>query len=286
MKRRTATALIVIAVWCIIPFPWSAQDKSTKHVEKKAADNKNQPQPFVPSIVKADPSQEAEQPGANIAGKDVDHRIRIGTPVVVNSVKDRWDKALVICTGLIVVIGISQIIFLWKTVVATSDNAKALINSERAWVMAEIQWNPQRKGIVEGTSITLDKTVDETTVELCLICKNEGKTPAWIVEKRILFRITDSLSSTPRFDVQPGDFFDLRPEPLGVGQPSKICTALECADRRGNGKAMIVYGFVKYRDVFKPERETRFGYRITIQGTLERIAAIGEKDFYQYNSYT
>jgi hypothetical protein len=49
--------------------------------------------------------------------------------IAVNSVKDHWDKALVILTGLIVAVGIFQIIFLWRTVTATSDNVRAARSS-------------------------------------------------------------------------------------------------------------------------------------------------------------
>ena len=51
------------------------------------------------------------------------------------------------------------------------------------------------------------------------------------------------------------------------------------------GKFLVIYGYIKYRDIFSPdERETRFGYKITDDYRLERISGSG--DFWQYNSYT
>ena len=63
-------------------------------------------------------------------------------------------------------------------------NAEALINSERAWIMADLRSYGQyceqfeithgmverREGLVEGTRVNLVK----------LVCKNQGRRPAWI----------------------------------------------------------------------------------------------------------
>lgn len=44
---------------------------------------------------------------------------------------------------------------------------------------------------------------------------------------------------------------------------------------------MVVYGIVKYRDIFDKLRETTFGYRITPSRELVRLEGKGE-----YNKYT
>jgi len=42
----------------------------------------------------------------------------------------------------------------------------------------------------------------------------------------------------------------------------------------------VIYGFVKYRDIFKKQRTTTFGYRIT-NGVLKRL-----ENYPKYNENT
>src|SRR5579863_9410745 len=125
MKRRKVTALIFVTFWLVVPLPGRPQDKSADRIQKQASDNQGQPKPLASPVVQPNPPAKDQNPSADVARHYVDHSVRVGTPVTVNSVKDRWDKALVIFTGLIVGVGIFQIIFLWKTVTATSANARA-----------------------------------------------------------------------------------------------------------------------------------------------------------------
>lgn len=95
----------------------------------------------------------------------------VSTPKIeAESKKDLWDKALVPATGALVIIGTFQIIFLWRTVKATKDNAeaallnaKALINAERVWLV--VTWASDKKilGLFKFG------------------CRNQGKTPAKII---------------------------------------------------------------------------------------------------------
>ena len=56
---------------------------------------------------------------------------------------------------------------------AAADNASALVNAERGWVLATLEWcyAPIRHTEIKG-GITL--------VNVELICKNEGNSPIWI----------------------------------------------------------------------------------------------------------
>jgi hypothetical protein len=63
------------------------------------------------------------------------------SPLLIESGKNSWDKALVVATVFLVFVGGFQIWFLRETVYAARDNAKAalsnaqaVINSERAWM--------------------------------------------------------------------------------------------------------------------------------------------------------
>src|SRR6266478_4002420 len=86
-------------------------------------------------------------------------------------------------------------IFIWdrrdanrdhKETVAQLGIAQAQIkisqNAERAWVMTELEWpDTSRLRVVTGTSSRKDEeTVESTSVEVRLVCKNEGRSPAWV----------------------------------------------------------------------------------------------------------
>jgi hypothetical protein len=176
-----------------------------------------------------------------------------------------------------------------KQAEATRANAAVLMNAERAWIMTQIRWSGEVTGMGDPTQTRVVQGTgadgDTLSIDICLTYQNDGKTPAWIMEKRILFRNVESLPVPPQFEWEVfGDYERIGPEPVTVGGDGKIRTILTCEGRRELGKSLVVYGFVKYRDVFSPERETRFGYVISPDNKFQRIA--GEGDFWQYNSYT
>ncbi len=171
---------------------------------------------------------------------------------------------------------------------AAKASADALINSERAWIMAQIIWSAEMPGAADPTRLrVIEGTGSEgetLSVDVHLIYKNDGRTPGWITERRILFRQVEMLPLPPQFEVLPGDHQVIGPEPLKVGGHGKVPAILTVAGRREQGKKLVIYGFIKYRDVFEPERVTRFGYVITPNNRIERI--VGDGDWWQYNSYT
>jgi hypothetical protein len=179
-----------------------------------------------------------------------------------------------------------------KSVKAAQDNAAAakasadaLINSERAWVMADIKWSADVAGLTRSTQLRVVNGSGEVSADICLIYQNDGKTPAWITEKRIILREVSALQNPPDYTPDAtGDAFTLVSEPLTVQGTGKYCAILTCKGNRELGKTLVVYGFIKYRDVFSPDRETRFGYVITPETHFQRIA--GKDDFWQYNRNT
>jgi hypothetical protein len=175
------------------------------------------------------------------------------------------------------------------TATAAKESADALINSERGWVLAEIQWSKTGfDHVITGSSTTSETEErnqrDILSLNVSLVCKNQGKTPAWIMRKRIIFRAFESVPTLPDYTWNNNEDFDTHgPEPIGVGGESSEDTTLRCEGRL-DSKYLIVYGFVKYRDVFSPDRETRFGYIITNSRRFVRIP--GVLDLWKYNDYT
>ena len=145
----------------------------------------------------------------------------------------------------------------------SQKQADALINSERAWVMVTVEWYGEAH-VLEGSG-----TGETTGIYVVLNCSNEGRSPAWIEEKRARFQIVDALADTP--ELASAESVRAGPEPIGVGKTNQIAWMATATGHESPGKMMVVYGVVKYRDIFDKLRETMFGYRITPSRELVRL---------------
>jgi len=123
---------MLVAISLIFEHPGSAQNKGTNPIQKNASDNQSHANASVTPVVAANASENDQKQGANVATQDEEYRVTAKGPVTVNSHKDPWDKALVVLTGLLVIVGGFQIWFLWNTVNATRDNAKAAESQARS----------------------------------------------------------------------------------------------------------------------------------------------------------
>ena len=175
-----------------------------------------------------------------------------------------------------------------KAAEAAKRNAEALVNSERAWVLTDLVFSadlpapaPTKSRILYGAS----EGRETISIDICLICRNDGSTPAWITHKQMHFRNLSVLPTSPDFSSVElfGDYMDRTLEPITVGGEAKHRFTLECGGPSEAAKTQIVYGFVKYRDVFGPDRETRFAY--TVRG-LQLLRLPGAEDYWEYNKYT
>lgn len=148
---------------------------------------------------------------------------------------------------------------------------------ERAWVMAEIQPdsekpNSGRLQVFEGSGTDGDSTAAMNAV---LICSNAGKTPAWIEETIAKFDMVKSLPKTPNFEsAQSIQRFII---PLGMAEggtipySQKIQWTPIAKGHQHTDEMAVIYGRVIYRDIFGRKRVTRFGYKISPHGRLERL---------------
>jgi hypothetical protein len=71
---------------------------------------------------------------------------------------------------------------------AADRSASALVNSESAWIMVSLERGKGLFVVLGNGSLG-----EQTSVRVILHCINQGKTPAWITEKRIRLKITTSL---------------------------------------------------------------------------------------------
>ncbi len=137
------------------------------------------------------------------------------------------------------------------------------------------KWADKKAHVLEGSG----SGGDTTGIYIVLTCRNEGRSPAWIEEKRAKFEIVDVLPHTP--DLSSADFIQVGPEPIGVGRANQIAWQATATGHEGLEKAMTVYGIVTYRDIFDRLHETTFGYRITTGRELVRL-----EDMREYNKST
>jgi hypothetical protein len=149
---------------------------------------------------------------------------------------------------------------------AATKSADALVASERAWVMVDLEWPPS--GLTRGET--------QTVFLLYCICRNEGKTPAWIKEIKCQLAFVDtfkylSFSSAPTCRYEPVS--------IAAGEKDKRYS-LDIRCNTEQDKFLIVFGVVEYRDMFGNDRTTTFAYRVG-DSRLNRIAS-----FPEYNQNT
>ena len=93
-------------------------------------------------------------------------------------------------TLLLVVVGSIQAAILVATVVVIWKQMSVARHIERAWVMADIEhdsqkWGDRKNHILRGSGTN----GDTTGFYAVLVCRNEGKSPAWLGERRAKFEI-------------------------------------------------------------------------------------------------
>jgi hypothetical protein len=161
---------------------------------------------------------------------------------------------------------------------AALKSAQAVINSERAWVMVQIEWLAGSGSMLNTTLQPDEARHYETHASIRLKCTNEGKTIAWIDQKLACFQILKELPKQPDFSAL--EMLDCVPEWVRAQGRSELDVTLT-AHGEGDFAIPLVWGVVKYRDAFDGKHETTFGFRIRLDRKFERIAGIPE-----YNKYT
>lgn len=164
---------------------------------------------------------------------------------------------------------------------ATEDAAKAslsqsnhMIASERAWVMAEVDFDVGGGLFGRG---------DGTQTQVELRIWNAGPTPAWVYEKWIYLRVSDEVIEShtqyqsPQFPLIGGEKSDVsyRINSIPQGEDHVVAWRAYLQDKRfatpDNGLHTFIFGVVRYRDAFASLRETYFGYVVKGNNRLERI---------------
>ncbi len=149
---------------------------------------------------------------------------------------------------------------------AARDSADALVKAERAWIFVEFAFSPLQGSVLVGEN--------DTAAYVSCFFRYEGKTPAWIDEICCKLEVLKWFPDNPDFSgMEP---YDSEPEAVGGGTKSSVRDyTLTCNGRRTLDNVMMIYGIVKYRDMFGERRTSTFGYSVVgIGGTprLKRLA--------------
>lgn len=304
MCYSNAAMLLILAMLLAVsqtpsPVPGKAADNpagTSRPADSQPKDNKEQPaQSQTP--IKPVPAQTDEKPAEKVASDDASKTIRVSELPSVPITRDWVDHISWVSTLLLVVAGFRAIYVARQTLkviarqalsmrrqttimrnsVAAAErsasaakaSADALIHSERAWIMVDLEPAPApRVTWVDGPYEPRPPYWSEAEhhgVDLHITLKNEGKTPAWITDSFIRFEITPTLNEHPDFTPRELDLADRVPRPLAVGAKHEDDVSIKCERKGISGDGVVyAYGFVKYRDAFGEGRETRFGYMIAV----------------------
>jgi hypothetical protein len=200
------------------------------------------------------------------------------SPFLVKTEESPWEKALVVATVLLVFVGAFQIRFLWKTVTATEENAKAarlsaeaVITSERAWLLVSK---------LEIVQFTKDEKTQTIHYWCRVACKNYGKTPAKLTAVKTVIQIGNNREVPDDFTIFEKQVQPYAPEvipqedPVPIIPRSRTVSLAEMEEIREQKKFLWLCGVVEYEDIFRyePTHETRFCYLLE-----DRLDGLGRR---------
>lgn len=138
-------------------------------------------------------------------------------------------------------------------------NARAVINSERAWLLPAILVEPPNL-------LEMARDSYPNSIEIAVRFNNAGRTPAWVTGWYCTTLITPNERVTP-FDYGEGHSSLNQGEPMTAGSNDNLYVDFAVpelstiADIQQGRSYFYVYGFLNYRDVFNQTHQTYFSRR-------------------------
>jgi hypothetical protein len=145
------------------------------------------------------------------------------------------------------------------------DQIRISQNAERAWVMTELEWSEQdRLKVVTGTSSRRgEESVETTTVIVKLVCRNDGRSPAWVDKVQGYCEIVQGkikdLSSPVGHPANPF----LPVGPVSPGNRKESILHLEAPGHLKGDQLLSLFVLVEYRDIFEKIRYTTCGFTVS-----------------------
>ncbi len=156
-----------------------------------------------------------------------------------------------------------------KAASAALLNAQALINAERGWMVAQIE--SETIPNLEGTRL----------IPFSVRCRNNGRTPAFLLEMGnhgVVLPREQPLSEerlpwdSCNIDVWPGEGMPLQPNDFVLRH--NYSTVAPDGQKIHRGLDWLwVYGYIKYRDAFGNEHETRYCF---LWDNVHNVSGFGE----------
>jgi hypothetical protein len=135
-------------------------------------------------------------------------------------------------------------------------------NAERAWVLTELEWQDTLKVTTGASNMPGEPIEESTTAAVKLICRNEGRSPAWITKVEGYSEVVDRLRDLSRIAGHETEQF----VPLGPIAPGKQVMRgllISCPGRLKDNQLLSLFVAVEYLDVFDNKRLTTCGYTVS-----------------------
>jgi len=149
--------------------------------------------------------------------------------------------------------------------------AESLQNAERAWILAHAEWFD-----VSGRLVTESSGLWTSHIAVKIICKNEGKSPAWIDGIHARLSIVKSRAKLVNYESVACDHFGPI-APIGPGETGEKNLHLESDGVMELGQFFDLFVIIEYHDVFGLRRETTIGYSIN-EKQLNRQFGVPERN--------
>lgn len=154
-------------------------------------------------------------------------------------------------------------------------------NAERAWVLTELDGTEVDGSVrvVEQTSggNAGDGSYEFTSVSARLICRNEGRSPAWIDSINGYCEIMNRASELPGIEGHKTQSFGWI-GPLGPEKETSRRLTLDCPGHPRLSQWISIYVVIEYRDIFQNKRMTSLGYSVDMSGNIARQEGLPERN--------
>jgi hypothetical protein len=190
------------------------------------------------------------------ADEDAQHSIIVRELPPVSITKDWGDWGVWAFSLLLAMVGLLQIVLLFRTWKTIERQANHMATSERPWLIATV------------TDPRLPTEDEQFAFATMPTLENKGSTPAFLIEignAVSVLKRGESLPTTPQYAERDIIRWDGHGVPLAPG--GHVARGiLHTIDRplglRLGETVLWVYGYVKYRDAFMDDlRETRYCFR-------------------------
>jgi len=279
-------AALLSVVQAAPPVPRKAPNSTASRSQNVQNDATGKQRPAAPSPVVGPVTSPKDQNSAGEPTKtNAQETVAIREPVPVSIGKDWWDRAYIVFTGLLVLIGgigimaalqtlkiiRRQAVSMRRQTTILRNSVNAVISENRPWLL--IPSGQNEAAIQEPFLEPVEQNMWNRMAHCIFFTKNYGSTPGQIFASKAELQIGDSPSTPP----DPSVYDMNKVEHTVITFPPGESVASEAllaplafikAENRDQvlhgGKYLWLCGFLRYRDTFErenaPEHETRFCY--------------------------